>query len=596
MKALHSIILFSCFTLAGCSDTTKTLKVKPNKALHDLFDRYYQERLKLFPLEATSIGDPRYNNLLPNDESAEVLSEEHNFFTKYLTESNGFKPEELTLEDKISFLIFQDILKTALDGEQYHYEMMPFNQMSSLPLSMGQMGSGKGSQPFENVKDYENWLQRIDAFAVWTDSAIANCRKGMKAGMVMPKKLVLKMIPQMESLTHNDTATLIFYGPLKQFPASFSANDKKRLTQLYMTAITEKLIPSYKKLAVFFSGDYLLASRSTDGINALPNGKAMYNYAIYVSTTCHKTPDEIYQNGLSEVVRITAEMEKVKEKTGFKGTLKELFAFMQTDKQFMPFKTEKEVIESNKAIQNKITPHLKTLFSVVPKTPFEIRAVEAFRASVASPSYQQGSADGSRPGIYYIPIVDPTKVNVTSCTNESTFLHEAIPGHHYQISLSQEDTTLPTFRRFSEYSAFEEGWALYSESLGEQLGCYTDPYQRMGAYGDEVLRAIRLVVDVGIHTGKMTREEAIAYMTEHEAITQENAVAEIERYMAWPGQALAYKTGELKIKELRDKYMNQLGPKFSLRDFHDALLKGSAMPLSILDLYMDAWAKASAGA
>ena len=595
MKVFHSIILFACFTLAGCSDSTKTLKVKPNKALHDLFDRYYQERLKLFPLEATSIGDPRYNNLLPNDESAEVLSEEHNFFTKYLTESNGFKPEELTLEDKISFLIFQDILKTALDGEQYHYERMPFNQMSSLPLSMGQMGSGKGSQPFENVKDYENWLQRIDAFAVWTDSAIANCRKGMKIGMVMPKKLVLKMIPQMESLTINNTATLIFYGPLKQFPASFSENDKKRLTQLYTTAITEKIIPSYKKLAVFFRGDYLLASRSTDGINALPNGKAMYNYAIYVSTTCRKTPDEIYQNGLSEVARITAEMEKTKEKIGFKGSLKELFAFMQTDKQFMPFKTEKEVIESNQAIQNTITPHLKTLFSVVPKTPFEIRAVEAFRASAASPSYQPGSANGSRPGIYYIPIVDPTKINVTSCTNQSTFLHEAIPGHHYQISLSQEDTTLPTFRRFSEYSAFEEGWALYSESLGEQLGCYTDPYQRMGAYGDEVLRAIRLVVDVGIHTGKMTREEAIAYMMEHEAITEENAVAEIERYMAWPGQALAYKTGELKIKELRDKYMKQLGPKFSLRDFHDALLKGSAMPLSVLDLYMDAWANASAG-
>ncbi|MEO8085618.1 MAG: DUF885 domain-containing protein, partial [Bacteroidota bacterium] len=254
-------------------------------------------------------------------------------------------------------------------------------------------------------------------------------------------------------------------------------------------------------------------------------------------------------------------------------------------------KTEQEVLDSNQAVLTKITPQLKKLFSVKPKTPFEIRAVESFRAAAAAPQYNASSADGTRPGIYYIPILDPAKMNTTNWPLEATFLHEAIPGHHYQYSLMREDTTLPKLRRFAWYPAFAEGWALYCESLGEQLGCYTDPYQRMGAYGTEIHRAIRLVVDVGLHTGKMTREEAIKYMMDNESISEQIATQEIERYMAMPGQALSYKAGELKIKELRDKYQKQLGAKFSLREFHDALLKGGAMPLSVLDMYMDDWAK-----
>ena len=257
----------------------------------------------------------------------------------------------------------------------------------------------------------------------------------------------------------------------------------------------------------------------------------------------------------------------------------------------MPFKTIQEVLDSNRAVLTKIQPQLKKLFSVAPKTPFEVREVESFRAAAAAPQYNRSSADGKRPGIYYIPIIDPTKINVTNWALEATFLHEAIPGHHYQLSLLQENTSLPKFRRFSSYPAFSEGWALYCESLGEQLGCYTDPYQKMGAYGNEIHRAIRLVVDVGIHTGKLTREEAIKYMMENEAVSEQNAIAEIERYMAMPAQALSYKIGELKIKELRDKYKNELGAKFSLIAFHDALLQGGSMPLDVFETYMDEWAK-----
>jgi uncharacterized protein (DUF885 family) len=562
-----------------------------NEKLHVLFEDYYQERLKLFPLEATGAGDDRYNNILHNDGSQAFLKKLHDLYSKYQNELNNFNPQKLNAEDKISYYILKDMLSRELEAEKFHREKMPFAQFFSLPLTMGQLGNGKGNQPFKTVKDYENWLQRIDIFTVWTDTTIANFRKGIKSGMVLPKSLVVKMIPQYESLAQTDAAKNIFYGPINNFPEEFTTEEKARLTKAYKDAITTKLIPSYQKLATFFNGDYMKAARDSSGISALPNGDALYNYHIYFFTTLRTKPEAIYQTGLDEVKRITAEMEALKNKIGFKGTLKELFHFMQTDKQFMPFKTVQEVLDANNAVLDKVSPYLSTYFSVKPKTPFEIREVEAFRAAAAAPQYNRSSADGKRPGIYYIPIVDPTKVNVTNFALEATFIHEAIPGHHYQFSLLQENTTLPKFRRFSFYPVFSEGWALYVESLGKELGCYTDPYQEMGAYGNEIHRAIRLVVDTGMHTGKMNREEAIKYMMENEAIAEHTATAEIERYMAMPGQALAYKTGELKIKELRDKYKRQLGGKFSLRSFHDALLQGGNMPLSVLEIYMEDWAK-----
>lgn len=394
----------------------------------------------------------------------------------------------------------------------------------------------------------------------------------------------------MESLAQTDSSKSIFYGPIRHFPTDFSAADKARLSTEYYHAINQQLLPAFKKLKDFFSNEYLAEARTTSGINALPNGDSMYRFYIYYSTTTHQSPEAMYQTGLNEVTRITAVMEKIKDSIGFKGSLKDLFQFMKTSKQFMPFKTEEEVLNAYRGILNKIQPHLSDLFGVFPKTPFEIRPVEAFRAAAASPQYNPGSPDATRPGIFYVPIVDPTKINVTGWAMESVFLHEAIPGHHYQISLQFENKDLPKFRRFSFNSAFVEGWALYTESLGEQLGCYTDPYQKLGALGTEIHRAIRLVVDAGIHTGKMTREEAIKYMMDHEALAEPVVTAEIERYMSWPGQALSYKTGELKIKELRDKYQQQLGAKFSLKNFHDAILTGGSMPLDVFERYMDNWA------
>ena len=360
--------------------------------------------------------------------------------------------------------------------------------------------------------------------------------------------------------------------------------------QKYAVAINTYIIPSYKKLGLFLKNEYLAAARTSTGFNALPNGEKIYEYLIRYWTTTDKTPDEIYNTGLAEVKRIRDEMETIKNETGFKGDLPSFFEYMKTDKKFMPYKTPEDVLNAFRNIQKRIDPNLKKMFGRTPKTPFEIRQTEAFRAASASAEYNQGSADGTRPGIFYVPILDATHFNITSGM-ESLFLHEAIPGHHYQISLQQENESLPKFRRFAWYGAMGEGWALYCESLGKELGLYTDPYQYMGALGDEIHRAIRLVVDVGIHLKGMTREEAIKYMMENEAISEQGATAEIERYMAIPAQALSYKIGALKIRELREKYTKQLGDKFNLAAFHDELLKDGVMPLDVMESKMDAWAK-----
>jgi uncharacterized protein (DUF885 family) len=373
-------------------------------------------------------------------------------------------------------------------------------------------------------------------------------------------------------------------------PTSFSEADKKRLTAAYVDMISNAIVPAYKKLGNFLQTEYLPKTRITTGINALPDGDKLYAYLVKFWTTTNKTPEEIYQTGLAEVKRIRATMEEIKTQIKFKGSLDSFFNFMKNDKQFMPFKTAEEVLEATRNIEKRIEPNLKKMFTLTPKTKFEIRQTEAFRAATASAEYYPGLPDGSRPGIYYIPIVDATKFNVTAGM-ESTFLHEALPGHHYQTSIQTENTALPSFRRFIWYGAYGEGYALYCESLGKELGLYTDPYQYIGALGDEMHRAIRLVVDVAMHTGKMTREQAITYSMENEAISEEGAAAEIERYMVYPGQALSYKTGALKIRELRNKYSKQLGTKFNLASFHNTFLKDGCMPLDLIENSMDDWAK-----
>jgi uncharacterized protein (DUF885 family) len=492
--------------------------------------------------------------------------------------------------DKLSYDVFKYDLQMKLKGLELNTWMIPAHQFFSLPLTMGQLGSGAGNQPFKNLKDYENWLGRVKGFSVWTDTAIANFKHGIAAGMVLPKSLVEKMIPQMDAMIVTDAKKSLFYDPVKNMPKEISETDKAKISALYEQAILKELVPAYQKLSTFLKNEYLPKARSTSGISSVPGGKEIYNYSVKYWTTTDKTPEEIYQTGLSEVKRIRTEMDSVKNKVGFKGDLNAFFTYLKTDPKFTPYKTPKEIIAAFNAIHDKMKPQLQKLFNKVPKTPFEVRQTEAFRAASASAEYNPGSPDGSRPGIFYIPILDATKFNITSGM-ESLFLHEAIPGHHYQISLQQESKDMPKFRRFAWYGAMGEGYALYSESLGKELGLYTDPYQYMDALGDEMHRAVRLVVDVAIHTRNMSREEAIKYMMSNEATSEEGATAEVERYMALPGQALSYKIGALKIRELRAKYEKQLGAKFKIVDFHDEILKDGVMPLDVLEQKMDAWAK-----
>ncbi|MEJ6981122.1 DUF885 domain-containing protein [Pedobacter sp. P351] len=590
---LKVIILSFLLASFGCKQQVKEEEKAEMKEITKLFEKYWEERSQFFPLEATQQGDNRYNAVLRNDQTKGFRDSLAVFYQTYLKELSEVNREELNDNDKISYDIFQYEMNIQLEGLKTNQWMIPFQQFWGLPLTMGQLGSGESYQPFKTPEDYKNWLARIDGFSVWVDSAIVNFRKGMKAGVVLPRPLVQKMIPQMEAMIVDEPTKSLFYTPVVRFPDKFSEGDKPAIIDSFKVAIREKVSPSYKKLAIFLKNEYLPKTRTSSGISAVPGGKKLYPYLVKYWTTTNKTPEEIYQTGLSEVTRIRAEMDTIKQQVGFYGDLKEFFEFMKTSPRFMPFKTPQDVLNAFNGIHKKMEPQLRSMFGKVPKTPFEIRQTEAFRAASASAEYNQGSPDGSRPGIFYVPILDATKFNITSGM-ESLFLHEAIPGHHYQISLQQENKDLPKFRRFAWYGAFGEGWGLYTESLGKELGLYTDPYQYMGALGDEMHRAIRLVVDVAIHTKGMTREEAIKYMMDNQAIGKDAATAEIERYMAIPGQALSYKIGALKIWELRNKYQKEMR-NFNLADFHDELLKDGVMPLNVAERKMNDWAASKKG-
>lgn len=590
MKALFQAALLAglCFASA-CKLSNENQNLDDNKELSALLDKYYEERMQLFPFEATINGDNRYNDKWYVDFTDSYRAKVRAFYDRYRIYISKFERDKLNDNDKLSYDAFTRDMKIGLEGLGFHENYFPLNQFSSTHLVFGQFGSGSVIQPFQTVADYENWLKRVAVFPAFADSALVYFRKGMAAGYVLPKTIVVKMIPQMRSMASDDAKQSLFYGPVSHFPGSFTEGEKKRLENAYVQAIQTQLTPYFKKLADFLEKEYLPAARSTTGISALPDGEAYYRFLVKQQTTTAKTPEEIYNTGLAEVKRIRGEMERVKEETGYTGDLASFFTYLKTDRKFTPYKTAQEVLAAFDSIHRKMEPRLDSLFGRKPKTPFEIRQTEAFRAASASAEYNQGSADGTRPGIFYIPIVDATTFNITSGM-ESLFLHEAIPGHHYQISLQQENDRLPRFRRFGGNNAYAEGWALYCESLGKELGLYTDPYQYIGALGDEMHRAIRLVVDVGMHTKNMTREEAIQYMMANEQISEEGATAEIERYMVIPAQALGYKIGALKIRELRTRYERSLGSKFKISAFHDAILKDGNLPLDVLEKKMDAWA------
>ena len=580
------------FSLQSCKKSDSPLTKETPVELDSIAANYYEQYLKLYPLEATAQGDARYNDQLPVNIDKDFISGEISFYNSVQTQLNKVDYKSLSDEDKTIYDVLDYTLKDKIARYAYHPEYIPFTQFSGLPLDFPLLGSGEGNQPFKTEQDYENWARRMEKFPNWMTAAQTNFREGIKNNLVLPKKLVAKMIVQMkaEELTDPTQAKNIFFGPIRNFPKSFSAAQKQKFTKLYTGIISEKIIPAYTQMADFLEKEYAPKARLTDGLNGLPKGNEIYAYYAKSWTTTSKTPEEINQIGLEQVAMLRSEMEKVKQELGFTGNLEQFIVHLKSDPKAMPYKTEKEILKGFNDILGKIKPKLSTMFTVFPKTPFEIRQTEKFREATASAEYMPGTPDGKRPGIFYIPITDPTKFNVTSGM-ESLFLHEAIPGHHYQISLQQENTSLPKFMRFGWFGAYGEGWAHYCETLGPEFGLYTDPYQRMGYLSDQMLRAVRLVVDTGLHTGTMNREEAIAYFMSNISYDEGSAIAEIERYMAYPGQALGYKIGALKIRELRSRYEKELGAKFNLAKFHDELLNQGCLPLDVLDRKMETWAK-----
>lgn len=563
-------------------------KVQDFKAITDA---YFDGKNELDPLGATQNGQSEYNDKLVFEMTDSYRKKQGVFYDKYKNELATVDTTALSDEEKNSYDIMKWEVSVGKELLKYDTNLMPLQQFWGTNLTLGQFASGSSAQPFTTEKDYKNFLKRMDLFSVWMDSAMVYMKKGIDKGIVLPKTLTLKVIPQFESMVTPNVEDNLFYAAVKSFPKEIPADQQDALKKEYATAITEKLEPQFKKLTAFLKNEYLPASRSTSGIGSLPNGKELYKVYVKQWTTTNKTPDEIHALGLKEVTRIKADMEKVKEQVGFKGTLNEFFEHVRTKPELMAFKKPEDVIANFERIYKTIKPNVDKLFSLQPKSPFQIKRTEAFREASASAEYNQGSADGKRPGTFYVPIPDVKKYNCY--TDEDLFLHEAIPGHHFQISLQQENKNLPDFRKFNWFGAYGEGWALYTESLGKELGLYTDPYQYFGMLGNEMHRAVRLVVDTGIHNEGWTREQAIKYSLENEAESEAGITAEIERYMAIPGQALSYKMGQMKILELRKKAQDKMKDKFDIKVFHQKVLESGMLPLALLEKKINNWIETS---
>ena len=588
MKKIFLTIVAVATLITSCKKEEPKKEIETNQEFEKLLVDYNEGKLKLNPLNATFAGDNRFNDQFPNFLSDEYALESKDFFTNYKAKLEGFSDDQLTESQQMSKAVLAWDCDMALaQGSFKNDQLLPINQMWTVNLTMGQLASGSSAQPFNTVKDYENWLSRLEKFNTWLQSAKSRMEQGIKEGYVLPKSLINKVIPQFQGLAETPIKEHLFYSPINNFPADFSDEDKKALEKQYSNILEEKLIPSFKALHEFLSSDYLEAGLEVSGIDAVPQGKEYYQHSIKNYTTTNMTADEIHELGLKEVARILSEMEKVKKEVGFEGDLKSFFDFVRNNKELMPYSEPQQIIDNFNAIHEKMKPQLEKLFGNKPKTPFIVKQTEKFREASASAEYNPGSLDGTRPGVFYTPIPDATKYNVFS--DEALFLHEAIPGHHYQISLTQENKDLPGFRKTLWYSAYGEGWALYTENLGKELGLYTDPYQYFGMLGMEMHRAIRLVVDTGMHAKGWSREKAIQYSLDNEAESEASIISEIERYMANPGQALSYKIGQLKIRELRKKAKDALGDKFDIREFHNQVLETGCIPLALLENKIDKW-------
>ncbi|MCC5071250.1 DUF885 domain-containing protein [Xanthomonas campestris] len=558
-----------------------------------LYDQYWDASLKLNPLQATFQGESRYNDQLPNFLSPAFRQQSHDFTTLWLAKVEAIGPDGLSGQDLLSYQIFVRDARSALAAEQFPSWMLPINQFYNIASIAVVMGSGTGAQPFNTVKDYDNWSRRALGIPDLFDQAITNMRAGMQAGVVQPKALMEKVLPQLDAIIARSAEESLFWGPIRNLPADMPEADKQRITAEYKRMIEFRIMPAYRALRGFIATEYLPACRDTAGLAALPNGAAWYAYDVRQSTTSDLTPAQIHQTGLDEVARLQGEIQNVAKQVKFRGNLPKFYKFMQTDKRFV-FRSESELLDAYRGLQSRVQAALPRLFATQGIPALDVRPVEPQRAqAAASGSYMRPNPHDNTPGIFYVNTSNlPARPR---WEGESLFLHEGVPGHHYQLGLQQQLTDLPKFRRFGGETAFIEGWGLYAESLGRELGLYQDPYNYYGYLQNALLRSIRLVVDTGLHSQGWTRAQAIDYMLQNSAVTREDAEAEVDRYLAIPGQALAYKVGEMKISQLREQAQRELGPRFDVRAFHTEVLKDGSVPLEILQDKVQRWIAAQKG-
>jgi uncharacterized protein (DUF885 family) len=596
----HLLFIMLLMLVYGCKEEISKEHSLEVASIATIFDDYYKFKDRINPIEATKGGNYAYNDVIANYISDDYQKDLKENYTQFLNLLNEFDSTELSEADRLSMKVMQWDCEVKLEGLNndivtmaspiYNlpsFELMPLFQIQSLHLYVAQLAAGGSVQPFSTVEDYDNWLKRIDDYFLFLDTSISMMKEGMSKDIVLPTVLTNKMIPQLDEFISNPVNDHLFYKPIVSMPESINEEEANRISAAYSNMITAKLKPKYTELRQFLVTEYLPACRETSGIGALPNGRATYKYLIKLHTTTTMTADEIHELGKSEVARILIEMENAKNKIGFKGDIKAFFEFVRNSPEQMPFTDPQQVIDNFNSIKERINKTLNRVFELKPKADFVVKRTEEFREASASAEYVPGTKDASRAGIFYVPIPEVKKYNKYS--DEALFLHEAIPGHHYQLSLQQENIELPEFLHPESMGVFVEGWALYAESLGTELGLYEDPIQYFGMLSMEMHRAIRLVVDTGIHSKGWTREQAIQYSLDNEAESEESVIAEIERYMATPGQALSYKIGQLKIRELRTKAETKLGEKFSVTAFHSQVLNSGSLPLILLEEKIDNW-------
>ena len=588
-RHLLCVSLLVLASVAGAADSP----AQKTENLGKLYAEFWEENLKLNPIVATFAGDPRYNGELPNFLSAEFEAQDRAFHQKYLDRARAIGVDGLTGQDRLSYEIFTLNRESALEEFKFSERLLPIDQFRNIANSIAQFGSGASAQPFVTVKDYDDWLRRAARAPVIFEQAIVNMREGMKAGVVQPRVLMEKVLPQLDANAVDDVEKSVFWGPVTKMPADFSAADRERLTAAFRNLIGTQLTPAYRKLRTFIAEEYLPKTRDSFGRGALPNGADWYAHNVRDNTMRSMTPAQVHQIGLDEVARIQQGMREVAKDLGYQKptrTLAELKAFFDWVKarDDMYFKSREELLAAYQAFDVNVAPLLPKYFNLRPKVGYEVRLVEAFReASASSGQYSGPSLDGTRPGIFYVNAYD-LKARPRSAL-AALSLHEAAPGHHFQIALQRELTDLPMFRRFSRDTAYIEGWGLYAEYLGYEMGIYKDPVQRFGALDAELWRAIRLVTDTGIHFKGWTRQQTLDYMLANSPSEQTRAVSEAERFAAIPGQALAYKIGQLKYVELRKRAEKALGPKFNVAAFHDEVLRDGAVPLEVLEAKVDRW-------